>query len=63
MLDRCNLLKRFDVKFLFVAEDDVAIGLACHQLLLEADDVAQLQGGQSLIDLAVDVIVDSQVLG
>ena len=42
-LNRSNLLQTVHVEFLLVAENEVTVGLACHVLLLEVNDVEEIQ--------------------
>ena len=50
------------VEFLLVAQNDGAIGLAGHLLLLELDDVLQCEVGDGFVDALVPVVVNAQSL-
>ena len=63
MLDRTNLLQRFDIQLLLVAKDDVAILLVGNILLLEVHDVLQRQCTKTVIGQLVYLLVESQTLG
>ena len=60
--DRSYLFQSLDVEFLLITEDDVAIRLVSHVLLLEIHDVLQTEGRQEVIYLLVEVIVKSKSL-
>ena len=63
MLHGSYFSETFHVKVLLVAEDDVAVRLVGHVLLLKLDHVLKRDLGQRLVDGAVDVIVDAERLG
>ncbi len=58
--DWSNLLQSLDIKFLLVTQDQVAVGLAGHRVLLEVHDVVELEVGQGIEDYRVDVVVQPQ---
>ena len=61
-LDRSDFFQRLHVQLLLVAKDDVLVRFVGNVRLLEVDDVLQLQSRQSLVNLLVQRVVESQPL-
>ena len=62
-MDGANLLEGFHVEVLLVAQDDVAVGLLGHGALLKVDHVLEGHAGQRLVDLLVEVVIDTLEAG